>query len=84
MSPVVFRYRGLRFQFYANEGAPREPPHIHVVKPGGDAKFWLRPDVRLAYNIGFDDRTITMLARLILDRREELEEAWHGFFGDTN
>lgn len=84
MSPVVFRYRGLRFQFYANEGSPREPPHIHVVKPGGDAKFWLRPKVELAYNEGFDDRAITMLVRLITDRRQELEEAWHVFFRDTD
>jgi hypothetical protein len=31
-----------------------------------------------------DDRTITMLGRLILERRDELEEAWRGFFGDAN
>ncbi|MBN2702722.1 MAG: DUF4160 domain-containing protein [Pontiellaceae bacterium] len=30
--PVVFRYRGYRFFFYSNEGAPLEPLHIHVQK----------------------------------------------------
>jgi len=29
--PEVFRERGFRF-FYANEGTPREPVHIHVEK----------------------------------------------------
>ena len=43
--PVVFRHRGFRFLFYANEGDPREPVHIHAVKDGIDAKFWLWPEV---------------------------------------
>ena len=65
MSPVVFRYRNFRFQFYANEGTPREPVHIHVVAPGCDAKFWLWPDVSMAYNVGYDQRTLAMLARIV-------------------
>ncbi|MGF6267191.1 hypothetical protein OKW49_008185 [Paraburkholderia youngii] len=28
--PVVFRYNGIRFFFYSNEGDPREPVHIHA------------------------------------------------------
>lgn len=28
--PVVFRWNGHRFHFFANEGDPREPSHIHV------------------------------------------------------
>ncbi|WP_245428450.1 DUF4160 domain-containing protein [Kumtagia ephedrae] len=46
--PVVFRHKGFRFHFYSNEGEPREPPHIHVMKDDIDAKFWLRPDVVVA------------------------------------
>jgi len=48
--PVVFRDRDFRFYFYANEGDPREPQHIHVTKDGIDAKFWLWPEVLVAYN----------------------------------
>lgn len=43
MSPVVFRHRGYRFQFYANEGNPREPVHIHMVKDGIDASSGFGP-----------------------------------------
>ena len=48
--PVVFHYRGFRFFFYSNEGTPRESIHIHAEKDNVEAKFWLRPEVRVAYN----------------------------------
>ncbi len=78
--PVVFRERGFRFHFYANEGNPREPIHVHVAKPGVDAKFWLYPDVELAYNRGYDAKTIRRLREIVIARREAIEEAWHEFF----
>jgi hypothetical protein len=46
--PTVFQDRGFRFFFYSNEGSPREPAHIHVEKDDIEAKFWLRPEVKLA------------------------------------
>ena len=27
---VVFRFNGIRFHFFSNEGDPREPLHIHA------------------------------------------------------
>lgn len=84
MSPVIFRHRGFQFLFYANEGNPREPQHIHVVKDGVDAKFWLWPDVRLAYNDGHDMRTIRQLAEIVLARRGDIRIAWNDFFRDAD
>lgn len=78
--PVVFRYDGFRFHFFANEGNPREPVHIHVSRPGATLKFWLLPEVELAYNRGFDARTISRLQALVEQRAEELEDAWNDFF----
>jgi hypothetical protein len=54
--PVVLRIRGYCFFFYSNEGSPREPPHVHVEAGDKEAKFWLSPEVRVAYNDGFDAR----------------------------
>ena len=51
--PKVFDWRGYRFHFYAEEGDPREPVHNHVRKGRDNAKFWLHPQVTLAYNRGF-------------------------------
>lgn len=78
--PVVFRYEGFRFHFFSNEGDPREPVHIHVRKGQHDAKFWLRPNVSIAYNRGFSPRVISELIAVIEGRREEIESAWHDFF----
>jgi Domain of unknown function (DUF4160) len=79
--PVVFRERGFRFFFYSNEGAPREPVHIHVGKDQMEAKFWLRPMVQLAYNDGYDARSLRELLGIVEANRDRIERAWDEFFG---
>lgn len=79
--PTVFYERGFRFFFYSNEGSPREPVHIHVEKDNREAKFWLNPVVRVAYNDGFDARTLRLLAEMVGANRERIERAWNEFFG---
>lgn len=79
--PVVFRWSGYRFHFFSNEGDPREPVHIHVVKDEADAKFWLFPEVEVAYNHGFNARTLKELRGIVEQRRKDIEEAWHEHFG---
>ncbi|MDA8230637.1 MAG: DUF4160 domain-containing protein [Magnetospirillum sp.] len=78
--PTVLRLAGYRFFFYSDEGDPREPPHIHVRQGQDEAKFWVQPDVALAYNEGFDARTLNHLQRLVELHRDELERAWHDYF----
>ncbi len=78
--PRVFDWDGFRFHFYANEGSPREPLHVHVARSGADAKFWLSPEVELAYNRGFNARTIKRLQEVVEQRRDEIEDAWNEFF----
>ena len=80
--PIVFREDGFWFLFYANEGSPREPVHIHVLRDGIDAKFWLWPEVRPAYNDGFNARVLRELIEIIERRRDRIEEAWDEFFGE--
>jgi len=79
--PVVFRLEGFRFHFYSDEGDPREPVHIHIAKAGADAKFWLHPDAQLAYNRGFDARTIRRLREIVEAHTHQIEEAWNEHFG---
>jgi Domain of unknown function (DUF4160) len=78
--PVVFRTDGYRFHFFSDEGAPREPVHIHVTKGNADAKFWLYPDVNVAYNRGFNSRDQNALSKIIELHRQEIEDAWHDHF----
>lgn len=79
--PLVFRDRGRRFHFYSDEGTPPEPVHVHVSEAGREAKFWLSPHVRLANKIGYNDREIRELARVVESHRELIEQAWHEHFG---
>jgi len=79
--PVVFRERGFRFFSYSNEGTPREPVHIHVEKDNVEAKFWLNPDVRVAYNDGYNARALRQLMAIVEGNRVRIERAWDEFFG---
>lgn len=82
--PLVFSHRGFRFHFYSNEGNPREPVHVHVEKDGIDAKFWLWPDVVVAYNDGFNARTLRDLTELVTNRRQHITNVWNEFFGQAD
>jgi hypothetical protein len=79
--PTVWVEDGFRFFFYSNEGSPREPAHIHVEKGSAEAKFWLRPEVRVAYNDGYDARTLRRLVGIVAANRERIERTWNEFFG---
>lgn len=78
--PVVHREGNLRFLFYSNEGDPREPPHIHVQDGRDEAKFWLTPEVSLAYNDGLNARKLNRVQKLVEAHRDALERAWHEYF----
>jgi Domain of unknown function (DUF4160) len=78
--PVVLRYKGFRFFFYSNEGNPRESVHVHVRGEGGEAKFWVRPDARVADSDGFDARTLRELARVVERNADLIERAWNEHF----
>jgi hypothetical protein len=78
--PFVFRESGFRFHFYSFEGSPREPVHVHVVRPGGEAKLWLYPEVRLAYDRRLNPRELREIEEIAARRREEILDAWNAHF----
>lgn len=78
--PKVFSWNGFRFHFYSEEGDPREPVHIHVRKGRDNAKFWLRPEVILAYNRGFPPHVLTQLMEVVEQNRELIESIWNDHF----
>jgi hypothetical protein len=78
--PKVFDWNGYRFHFYSDEGDPREPVHVHVTRGRDTAKFWLWPDVNVAYNRGFSPHTLRLLSNVILERRNQIERAWNEHF----
>jgi Domain of unknown function (DUF4160) len=78
--PKVFEWRGYRFHFFSFEGTPREPVHIHVAKPGAEAKFWLIPKVRLANSRNLSPLEIRRLEKVVEEHRGQIIEAWNDHF----
>ncbi len=60
---------------------PREPVHIHVASGDSEAKFWLQPEVKVAYNDGYDARVLRELLEVVHVNQERIGRAWNEFFG---
>jgi len=78
VSPTVFRARGLRFFFFSREESRL---HVHVQGSGGEAKFWVEPEIELAQNYGMSRRSLTSALRLIREHESEIRSAWKAHFG---
>lgn len=77
--PTVLRGGPYRFYSYASDRD--EPPHVHVERDDGTAKFWLDP-VRLERSGGFGRREINQIQHLVDENREHLLRSWNEFFGE--
>ena len=76
--PTLLRWKGYRFFFYSADGW--EPPHLHVVKDGCEAKIWLN-DLSVAINMGYSARELSEIVRKTREERDTFLEAWSGYFG---
>ena len=79
--PPVLRIGPFRFFFYAGDG--NEPPHVHVERDGGEAKFWLEP-IRLERSPGFRSKDVQRVHELVEQHQIALLEAWNEFFHGGN
>ena len=78
MSQTVFREGEFRFFFFSRE---ESRVHIHVSHPDGEAKFWLKPTIEPARNIGLSSSQIKNAQRLVESRQQEIIDAWNNHFG---
>lgn len=76
--PTVLLADGFRFFFFSNEGT--EPPHIHVERGDGHAKFWLEP-VELVDAAGLKTPELTRARLLVIQHRIDFREKWREYFG---
>ncbi len=54
--------------------------HIHVRSAGGEAKFWLEPQVELARNYGYPSQQLRIIQSIVEAHRDELKAAWQTHF----
>ena len=55
--------------------------HVHVVAPGGEAKFWLKPVVAFGMSKGFSKQEILKIHKIVEKRQDEIKKAWKKYFG---
>jgi hypothetical protein len=77
MSPVVFRKRGYRAYFFAQEELRL---HVHLRHETGEAKFWLEPQIELARNHGLSAARVAVALQLVREYQDEIRGAWKAFF----
>ena len=75
--PTVLRIKGYRIGFFSADAD--EPPHVHVDKGGGQAKFWLEP-LQLAKDAGLSRRQLNEVYDILRAHRQELLKKWHEYF----
>jgi hypothetical protein len=80
--PVLLRQGPYKFFFYSNEGDPREPIHVHVRSPQGEAKIWLEPAIGIAHSHGFNARDLSAIMKIVIDNNDALKRAWRDYFGN--
>ncbi len=67
-----------RIYFYSHD-IVNEPPHVHVDREDGSAKFWINP-VALARNLGFSPKELRTIERIVRAHQQEFLEAWNEYF----
>ena len=76
--PTVLRIKGYKFKIYSNEND--EAPHVHIAKAGGNAKYWLVPEIAEEYSYGFTVRERRDIKILIRFNHALLLKAWYENF----
>ena len=75
--PVILREGP--YQFYFLAGDRGEPPHVHVRRDDGFAKFWLSP-VDLQNSGNLRPTEMRRIRRIVERDQARFLEEWHAFF----
>ena len=86
--PQVFKIGSFWVFFWANEGEPAEPVHVHIAegRPSADAtKVWITRAGKCLLcnnNSRIPERTLRNIMRIIEARSDEVIEKWSSFMGE--
>ncbi len=68
---------GYKFRFYSSD--LNEPPHMHVIRDGKEAKVWLQP-IDVEYNRGYNKAKMNQILKLTRQNQQKLLEAGYAHF----
>lgn len=75
--PVIFRFFGLKFFFYAND---HEPIHVHITRGGSEAVYLVEDEISLRNNYGFKKNELKLIESIIEENKDIIIEEWENFF----
>jgi len=58
--------------------------HVHIYSQGGEAKFWLEPEIELAKNHKLSRIQLKQIENIIEEHYDEFTNAWRRCFSDRN
>jgi hypothetical protein len=79
--PLVILVDGFRLFFYSNEGAPREPIHVHVRRAECELKVWIDPAIRPEEPFGFNSSEVRAIIEHVTTHEALIRRRWHEHFG---
>lgn len=78
MSPVFKRESEYTFKVYSNE---EERMHIHVLHGRHEAKYWLEPQIELAWNDGIAEERLNKVKKIIENNADKFKEQYKQHVG---
>ena len=86
--PQIFRIGAFLVYFWANEGKPLEPIHVHVSEgfpSENSTKVWITKSGKCILcnnNSQIQQRTLKNIMEIIEARNQDVLKKWYGFFGE--
>ena len=78
MSPVFRRESEYTFKVYSNE---EDRMHIHVLHGNSEAKYWLEPQIELAWNDGIAEERLSKIKKIIEKNADRFKEQYKQHVG---
>ena len=78
MSPVFKRESEYTFKVYSNE---EDRMHIHVLHGKNEAKYWLEPQIELAWNDGIAEERLSKIKKIIEKNADRFKEQYKEHVG---
>ena len=78
MSPVFKRESEYTFKVYSNE---EDRMHIHVLHGRSEAKYWLEPQIELAWNDGIAEERLSKIKKIIEKNADRFKEQYKEHVG---
>lgn len=75
MAPTILRAKNLRVVIYPKD---HNPPHVHVIGPGMEAKFLLE-SLECVYSRGFSEKALKQVRDYLKGQKVLLLEAWREY-----